>query len=54
MEELLEEGGLISQLKARRVSRSHGSEGFLLKSGQRLRYRTRTKGGGRGFSGDIW
>ena len=32
------------------VSRSHGSEGFIFKSGQRLRYRTRTKGGGRGFS----
>lgn len=32
------------------VSRSHGSEGFIFKSGQRLRYRTRTKGGGRGFT----
>lgn len=32
------------------VSRSHGSEGFIFKSGQRIRYRTRTKGGGRGFS----
>lgn len=35
------------------VSRSHGSEGFIFKSGQRLRYRTRTKGGGRGFTGDT-
>lgn len=34
------------------VSRSHGSEGFIFKSGQRLRYRTRTKGGGRGFTID--
>jgi hypothetical protein len=37
-----------SQVKS--VSRSHGSEGFVFKSGQRIRYRTRTKGGGRGFS----
>lgn len=35
-----------------RVSRAHGSEGIELKGGQRLRYRTRTKGGGRGFSAD--
>lgn len=35
------------------VSRSHGSEGFIFKTGQRLRYRTRTKGGGRGFTGDT-
>jgi hypothetical protein len=40
-----------SQVKS--VSRSHGSEGFIFKSGQRLRYRTRTKGGGRGFTGDT-
>jgi hypothetical protein len=54
MEQLLEEAGLVGQLKPRGgVSRSHGSEGFLLKSGQRLRYRTRTKGGGRGFSADC-
>lgn len=55
MEALLEEGGLISELKngRRGISRSHGAEGFLLKSGQRLRYRTRTKGGGRGFTGDL-
>jgi hypothetical protein len=54
MEQLLEEGGLVGELKPRGgVSRSHGSEGFLLKSGQRLRYRTRTKGGGRGFSADC-
>lgn len=40
-----------SQVKS--VSRSHGAEGFVFKSGQRLRYRTRTKGGGRGFTGDT-
>lgn len=36
-----------------RVSRSHGEEGIELKSGQRLRFRTRTRGGGRGFTGDC-
>ncbi len=36
-----------------RVSRSHGEEGVELKTGQRLRFRTRTRGGGRGFSGDL-
>lgn len=35
------------------VSRSHGKEGITLKSGQRLRFRTRTKGGGRGFTSDC-
>jgi hypothetical protein len=35
------------------VSRSHGEEGIELKGGQRIRFRTRTKGGGRGFSGDF-
>jgi hypothetical protein len=50
MEDLLESNADLSrQVKA--VSRSHGSEGFTLKTGQRLRYRTRTKGGGRGFTG---
>lgn len=39
--------------RIQKVSRSHGFEGILLKGGQRLRYRTRTKGGGRGFSGDC-
>lgn len=35
----------------RKVSRSHGEEGVELRTGQRLRFRTRTRGGGRGFSG---
>lgn len=34
-----------------RVSRSHGEEGIELRNGCRLRFKTRTKGGGRGFSG---
>lgn len=38
--------------RVKRVSRSHGEEGIELLGGQRIRFRTRTKGGGRGFSGD--
>jgi hypothetical protein len=38
--------------KVKRVSRSHGEEGIELMDGSRLRFRTRTKGGGRGFTGD--
>ena len=39
--------------QVKRVARSHGEEGIELKSGQRIRFRTRTKGGGRGFSCDC-
>ena len=39
--------------RVKRVSRSHGEEGIELLSGERIRFRTRTKGGGRGFSGDV-
>lgn len=39
--------------RVKRVSRSHGEEGIELKGGQRVRFRTRTKGGGRGFTGDC-
>ncbi len=39
--------------RVRRVSRSHGEEGIELFGGQRIRFRTRTKGGGRGFTGDF-
>lgn len=39
--------------RVKRVSRSHGEEGIELKGGQRIRFRTRTKGGGRGFSSDA-
>jgi len=54
MEEILEESDLHKQLKPKGgVVRSHGAEGFVFESGQRIRYRTRTKGGGRGFSGDC-
>ncbi len=39
--------------RVKRISRSHGEEGIELKNGQRIRFRTRTKGGGRGFSCDC-
>jgi hypothetical protein len=39
--------------RVKKVSRSHGDEGIELKSGQRLRFKARTRGGGRGFSGDV-
>ncbi len=32
---------------------SHGQEGIELRNGQRIRFRTRTHSGGRGFSGDC-
>lgn len=43
------------QLKQRvkSVKRSHGEEGVYLKDGRKLLYKTRTKGGGRGFSADL-
>lgn len=44
---------LSRRVRARGVSRSHGTEGIALKSGQRIRFRTRTKGGGRGFTCDC-
>ena len=37
----------------KRVSRSHGEEGIEFTNGSRIRFRTRTKGGGRGFSCDL-
>jgi hypothetical protein len=36
-----------------KVKNAHGEEGIQLRSGQRIRFRTRTKGGGRGFSCDC-
>lgn len=39
--------------EVKRVSRSHGEEGIELKNGSRIRFKTRTKGGGRGLSGDC-
>lgn len=39
--------------QVQRISRSHGEEGIELKGKRRVRFRTRTKGGGRGFSCDC-
>lgn len=39
--------------RVRTIKRSHGEEGVYLKDGRTLRYKTRTKGGGRGFSADL-
>lgn len=49
---LIEQTPVLDQ-EVKRVSRSHGEEGVELKNGQRLRFRTRTKGGGRGFTCDC-
>lgn len=49
---LIEETPELSR-RVKRVSRAHGEEGIELMSGQRVRFRTRTKGGGRGFTGDL-
>lgn len=52
MEELLEANSDLSR-RVRKVMRSHGEEGFKFFGGQRIWYRTRTKGSGRGFSADL-
>lgn len=39
--------------RVKRTSKSHGEEGIELKGGSRIRFRTRTKGGGRGFTSDC-
>jgi hypothetical protein len=39
--------------RVKKVDRSHGKEGIEFTTGQRIRFRTRTKKGGRGFSGDL-
>lgn len=36
-----------------KVSHAHGKEGITLVGGYRIRFRARTKGGGRGFTGDL-
>lgn len=44
---------LSSRLAKNQPTRSHGAEGIKLKDGCRIRFRTRTKGGGRGFTADC-
>lgn len=44
---------LLRRLARRGIKSSHGEEGVELKGNRRLRFRTRTKGGGRGFTADC-
>lgn len=46
----LVEAGHVEPVK---VNQTNGEEGFLLPSGQRLKFLARSKGSGRGFSGDC-
>nr|WP_141216282.1 terminase [Rhodococcus sp. 06-621-2] len=39
--------------KVKRINEAHGKEGIELLNGNRIRFRARTRGGGRGFSGDV-
>lgn len=39
--------------RVKRISTSHGDEGIELKNGKRLRFVARSRGSGRGFSGDC-
>jgi hypothetical protein len=39
--------------RVKRIHRSHGQEGIELHSGSRIQFRTRTAGGGRGFTADL-
>src|SRR4051812_36047198 len=52
MDERIGQNAALKQ-RVRSVKRSHGEEGVYLKDGRSLRYKTRTKGGGRGFSADL-
>jgi hypothetical protein len=52
LEELIEGSEWLSR-EVKHIWRTNGHESIELKSGQRVRFRTRTKGGGRGFSGDC-
>ena len=52
MEDLID-GSPTLRKRVRSITHSHGSEGFILKNGKRLLYKTRTKGAGRGFSSDL-
>lgn len=49
---LIEDNPELSR-EVKRISHSHGEEGIELVGNRRIRFRTRTKGGGRGFSCDC-
>lgn len=51
MEELADGSPLISR-RIKKISHENGGEGIEFMSGQRLRFKARTKGGGRGITGD--
>lgn len=44
---------LVDELAKNGIRTANGSEGFTLMGNRRLRFRTRTKGGGRGFASDL-
>lgn len=44
---------LSSRVKKNGIKQSHGQEGIELVGGNRIKFRTRTKGGARGFTGDL-
>lgn len=50
--ELIEGNSSLSK-RVKKISTSHGDEGIELKSGARLRFVARSRGSGRGFSGDC-
>lgn len=50
--ELIESNPWLDQ-QVRRVSRAHGEEGIKLRGGGLIKFKTRTKSGGRGLSGDL-
>lgn len=50
--ELIESNPWLDQ-QVRRVSRAHGEEGIKLRNGAQIKFKTRTKSGGRGLSGDL-
>lgn len=50
--ELIESNPWLDQ-QVRRVSRAHGEEGIKLRTGAQIKFKTRTKSGGRGLSGDL-
>lgn len=52
LESLIDQNAWLSR-EVKHIWRTNGHEAIELKGGQRVRFRTRTKGGGRGFSGDC-
>jgi hypothetical protein len=52
LEEAIESSDYLSK-RVKSINRANGKEGITLKGGQRVRFRARTKGGARGYSGDL-